>query len=367
MGDCFNQVRDVTVRAYYNNSQTQPHLFRLISQWQHTREDYLRLMLGVMTQAQIDANKHMWMQSRKNIFKFTNCTNSPCFFRLYRLTVGCDDPGPVAGAFVPNVLPFVNGSALAAAAAPDGTYWNTLWTQDMRTTGADAAVPLTTDSFLAYNIDGNVVPPIAGSQWETENDNQIALPTPHRFNFNTPLNFIFPRLRARCKVKVVGKGWLAGGASKSFTDRLKAHAEIRPRDILDNAGLWPNFKKGETHCYLLRAHSVPASVYTNYAAGGAAAISFMGTDCMKHVQLRMECQRVFSVRSDGDNKPTYLYTGPNGAWIAGASLWSGAACASAAVHGAEVRGHFGTKHMTPFITGLGTANPAADPVRIKIV
>ena len=305
IGNCFNQVMlwdNALMSCAFASRLTKPNLCRIASGWYGTREEMLRIMSAVIsgpstsTGSDMNLNRHVWIQKCMDNFHLHTPGKVPVFYKLYRLSLKCNDRGATGGTYVEGTLPFSSGSATDATNTPDASYWS-FWDQTSRQAQTGSGyLPLSGDGILAKNIPGaSYVAPTAGSDFEAGN---TSAGTPSLFHFSTPLSFIFPELKRKCKIRLVSKGVLLPGMKKKITVRTPYPAELRPRDYISDE--CPNFSK-YSHFYFLRA--VTRSPDSKYGLG--ADNTYFSPFSIQPAQIVVGHLRRFAIRASGDSIPSF--------------------------------------------------------------
>jgi len=274
-------------------------------------------------------------------------------FKLYKLTLKCDDTGATPGVFTPNHLPFGvddfgSGSANFAgsgvgtenktANAPYGKYWN-FFDQSSRSR-AGGVIGAAVSEYFNHNIDGRYDAPV-GTLWHsTVNDagpgtydfeSDVAMaPDPNEYVydtasfFRTPLSFIFPALKRKLKIRCVARGRLRGLGSRAFSFRNRIPKELKPNDwISDNKS---NFIGNVSHFYFIRAVATKATRRVTIGFGtsggrkggtagpvsgeppvGEALPLYQSQFITIPAQLQLRKVDTYSFRAAGDGKPSFRW------------------------------------------------------------
>jgi len=307
-GDCFNSfvVRD---RANVRGTHALPRMFRIVSEWDHTREFFLRILYsylgGPSTTAGTDLNinRHVWIQGGiKNSGIFINNSSVPVKYRLYVCQLKCEDQGGTAGVFAegtasaPGIL-FATGSANAPGNRPSAAYWG-FWDQTSR--GASRGFYQTlTDPMLVSSV-----APTAASIYEgCDSFNTAPGSVDHT---NTPLSFIFPEMRKKLRTRLVAKGYLPGYGRRGYRYSVSCPSELRPADWISDR--CQNFSH-HSYFLLLRAESVStwAPTAATFASAGALAPLAQPPNPFIEVPVNLIMSRrtVIRVRASGDHLPSF--------------------------------------------------------------
>lgn len=335
VGDCYNQIRINDVAMLFAGSfgvdrkldTINPHMFRIASSWYGTREEILRLLnaslsgpSGTVT-SQLGQNSHLWpMGGCAHRITLRNPTNYGIRFKLYVMHLKCDDAGYVPGVYVEPTLPFATGSAFNANNVPSASYWK-FFTQDSREGGGgNILTPCVSDPTFATNIGGAYTAPTANSAWESSNTGT----TIRRFDVvDTPLTWIFPDLKRKLKVKVIGSGRIGGGSSTVIRYNAPLPPEIRPRDYISDGKT--NFSK-YSYFFFIRAKADPISARLLDAGSGTTfpEAKYVAPAVCLPVQLLVDNLRTFRFRASGDSLPTFQACWEDNAaaangWLGGSS------------------------------------------------
>lgn len=316
VGDCYNQIRINDVAMQFGGSiplggdisTINPNIFRVASSWYGTREEMLRLLnaslsgpSGTVT-SQLGQNSHLWpMGGCRHRITLRNPTNYGVRFKLYAMHLKCDDPGYVPGVYSEPTLPFATGSAFTANNIPTSSYWK-FFNQDSREGGGGNLLsPCLSDPVFATNIGGAYTAPTANSAWESSSTGT----TVRRFDvLNTPLSWVFPDLRRKLNVKLIGSGRIPGGGSQLVKYSAPMPPELRPRDYIADSKT--NFSK-YSYFFFLRAESdpTPIRVLDDTKAAVFPDSLYYSPAIKLPAQLIIDNLRTFRFRASGDSLPTF--------------------------------------------------------------
>lgn len=315
VGDCYNQVI-LYDQALITNSlgdaaaNGTTRLFRVATGWQNVREELLLLMNATLSAADIAANRHLWLQGQiKEHIRIRNPTNVPIHVELVKCTLKkCgSEYGYSAGVYNPGTLPFVTGSANANNNRPedDARYW-TFWDQSSRESGAGAFVALNADHYLMHNSGGVYDLPTVANSWERSDANLATFAS--YLHTNDPLSWVFPKLRAKCRIRTVFKGWIGPEGNKAINVPISVPREIRPRDIVANT--WNNWRGGQSYFYFIRVHAKTNCAWngnTQQVASSRPAGTYLGLDCEPLSQVVLQSYRKYGIRAGSDSLPTFQW------------------------------------------------------------
>lgn len=309
-GDCFNSVVIRDQLALYSTIP-QPRLFRIISQWDHTREFFLRILYSYLggpsnlAGSDLNNNRHVWLQGGiTNTGIIRNTSSTPLRYRLYVCQLKCEDAGDIPGVFLEGStaapgLRFATGSANDVGNAPSAAYWG-FWDQTSR--GASRGFYSTTSTAM---LTTSTAPTSAGSSIYEECSTNTAGPGSID-NTNTPLSFIFPEMRKKLRVRCVAKGYLAGYQTRPYKYAVSAPSELRPADYISDR--CQNFSR-HSYFLLMRAESVAPWIPTasNFVSAGGIAPRSNAPNPHFEVPLSLVMTRrtIIRVRASGDHLPSF--------------------------------------------------------------
>lgn len=373
VGDCFNQVAiddeclvypHVTVFTG-NSSRPDPtaHAFRIISGWHGVREDFLKLINVGLDSDQLAANAHLWPSSWRRTLKVSNPANYPVRFKLYKMTLKCDDTGPTPGLYNQETasLPFGDdgkgsgsanydgsgtGVSNVTANSPWGFYWK-FFDQSSRQGLSSAVTGMEVNPMLCTNQDGTYSAPMGetfnttvngGGSYNWESRTQYSTGVwfdPSRM-FSTPLSFIYPNIRKKLKIRCVASGKVGAYSHRTFSWRNRIPKELRPNDWISDSK--PNFIGNVSHFYFIRAVgsrrmrfqseglNVAGRTSGNRGPGNNQLPVYLEPTLILPPQLRLRSTDTISFRAAGDGKPTFLICSagqrlnPNG-FASSTSIW----------------------------------------------
>ena len=340
VGDCFNQliIHDECLQApnrivssqgaAYGQFVCSSALCRIISGWFGTRETFAKLMSCAITQAMYDANTHVWPSSWTTKWRVSNPTNYAIKYKLYKMTIKCDDSGGTPGVW-DGGIPFQTGSANMAASGDDGNapyadYW-AFFGQAPRDV-ASSMISVSNDAYMTTNVTThrapvgavwNVQVNGAGFDWESPSFTGTGgnVPVDFGYYFRQPLSYVFPRLRKKLSVRCVSSKRLLPFASTSFTVKNRVVKEIIPHSWTNNQTL--NFIGKVSHFYFLRAvSSKTAAMRNGVGAGGqsAGALGPAGSELPIYLdpfyprpaQLILSKVDTIKFRTAGDGNANYM-------------------------------------------------------------
>jgi len=307
-GDCFNSfvIRD---RANFVGTHALPRLFRIASEWDHTREFFLRILYSYLggpsstAGTDLNNNRHVWIQGGiRNAGMMMNNGSTPVKYRLYVCQLKCEDQGGVAGVFSEGTpaapgLPFGTGSAHLAGNRPSAAYWG-FWDQTSR--GASRGYYQT----LSTPVLTSSVAPTVGSIYEGCDTLNTAPGSVD--NTTTPLSFIFPEMRKKLRVRLVARGYLPGYGRKAYRYSVSCPSELRPADWISD-----RCQSFSRHSYflLLRAENVSpwAPTASTFASAGALAPADRPPNPFIEppVNLIMSRRTTVRIRASGDHLPSF--------------------------------------------------------------
>lgn len=298
VGFCYNQLRTVdqitSLRVAPASALTfhaYPFINRVISQhWHRQRDWYLASMYTLMTQAQINANQHLYCVGDKTYLRVAN-TSAPSLmqYEIYKITIKCNEG--TATAVAPSAGQYKRCTGVTNATDPALNY--KFWDSLALRIAPDGVVTNNTGSDPGYATDGTTVAGNVGVV-VAEAVYQAAVQ-------KEKLSFLYPTLKRYCKIRKVGSGLIKSGRSKLHVIRNRVLGEIKPQNLLDDTMSY--LYGGVSHFYYIRARNVLNCAGNNnaFAAAGSwydQSIPAAGTLSIVHWDIT-------KWRITGDSKPTF--------------------------------------------------------------